>query len=57
MRGQGRTKQIGAVAVAGALTLAWVLVGCDSVMEAIGESLPTGRAEPCPEGGGAAGRG
>ncbi|MFE5719692.1 DUF4232 domain-containing protein [Streptomyces erythrochromogenes] len=51
MRGQGRTKQIGAVAVAGALTLAWVLVGCDSVMEGIGESLPTGRAEPCPEGG------
>ncbi|MFB6578158.1 DUF4232 domain-containing protein [Streptomyces sp. NPDC056402] len=53
MRGQGRAKQIGAVAVAGvgALTLAWVLVGCDSVMEAIGESLPTGRAEPCPEGG------
>ncbi|MFI8392675.1 DUF4232 domain-containing protein [Streptomyces sp. NPDC085540] len=53
MRGQGRAKQIGAVAVAGvgALTLAWVLVGCDSVTEAIGESLPTGRAEPCPEGG------
>ncbi|WP_327732487.1 DUF4232 domain-containing protein [Streptomyces nojiriensis] len=51
MRGLGRTKQIGAVAVAGALAMAWVLVGCDSVMEAIGESLPTGRAEPCPEGG------
>ncbi len=51
MRGQGRAKQIGAVAVAGALTLAWVLVGCDSVMEAMGESLPTGRAEPCPQGG------
>ncbi|CAM5654065.1 DUF4232 domain-containing protein [Streptomyces avidinii] len=51
MRGQGRAKRIGAVAGAGALALAWVLVGCDSVMEAMGESLPTGRAEPCPEGG------
>ncbi|MEJ8646124.1 DUF4232 domain-containing protein [Streptomyces sp. MS1.HAVA.3] len=51
MRGQGRAKRIGAVAGAGALTPAWVLAGCDSVMEAIGESLPTGRAEPCPEGG------
>ncbi|MEU7729171.1 DUF4232 domain-containing protein [Streptomyces sp. NPDC040724] len=51
MRGLGRAKRIGVVAGAGALVLAWVLVGCDSVMEAIGESLPTGRAEPCPEGG------
>ncbi|MFJ3723197.1 DUF4232 domain-containing protein [Streptomyces sp. NPDC090045] len=51
MRGQGRAKRIGVVAGASALVLAWVLVGCDSVMEAIGESLPTGRAEPCPEGG------
>ncbi|MFF4429682.1 DUF4232 domain-containing protein [Streptomyces sp. NPDC001513] len=51
MRGQGWAKRIGAVAGAGALTLAWVLVGCDSVMEAMGESLPTGRPEPCPEGG------
>ncbi|WP_405532456.1 DUF4232 domain-containing protein [Streptomyces avidinii] len=51
MRGQGRVKRIGAVAGAGALALAWVLVGCDSVMEAMGETLPKGRAEPCPEGG------
>ncbi|WP_328923543.1 DUF4232 domain-containing protein [Streptomyces sp. NBC_00190] len=49
MRGQGRAKRIGAGA--GAMALAWVLVGCDSAMEAIGESLPTRRAEPCPEGG------
>lgn len=37
------------MAGAGALTL--MLVGCDSVMESIGEAPPSGRAEPCPEGG------
>ncbi|MCX5198212.1 DUF4232 domain-containing protein [Streptomyces sp. NBC_00249] len=50
MGGPGWAKRIGCLA--GVLALAGaVAVGCDPLMEAMGEAAPTGPPDPCPEGG------